>query len=40
MGCRLFWDEDTDSMAQDTFINDTLFCVAVGGLPRLPAACL
>ncbi|KAI9089815.1 Tctex-1 family-domain-containing protein [Phlyctochytrium arcticum] len=29
MGCRCFWDADTDNVAQDTFINDSLFCVAV-----------
>ncbi|KAI9006161.1 Tctex-1 family-domain-containing protein [Gaertneriomyces semiglobifer] len=28
MGCRCFWDADTDSVAQDTFINDSLFCAA------------
>ncbi|KAI8593006.1 Tctex1 domain-containing 2-like protein [Geranomyces variabilis] len=27
MGCRCFWDADTDNVAQDTFINDSLFCV-------------
>ncbi|KAI9351474.1 Tctex-1 family-domain-containing protein [Obelidium mucronatum] len=29
MGCRCLWDSDTDSMAQDVFMNDSLFCVAV-----------
>ena len=28
MGCRCFWDADTDNYAQDTFMNDSLFCVA------------
>jgi hypothetical protein len=28
MGCRCFWDSDTDNYAQDVFMNDTLFCVA------------
>lgn len=28
MGCRCFWDSDTDNYAQDIFMNDTLFCVA------------
>ncbi|KAI9183709.1 hypothetical protein H9P43_004627 [Blastocladiella emersonii ATCC 22665] len=29
MNCRCFWDPDTDNLAQDTFTNDSLFCVAV-----------
>ncbi|KAI9208817.1 flagellar inner arm dynein light chain [Polychytrium aggregatum] len=29
MGCRCFWDADTDNLAQDVFMNDSLFCVAV-----------
>ncbi|KAI9219894.1 Tctex-1 family-domain-containing protein [Blastocladiella britannica] len=29
MNCRAFWDPDTDNMAQETFMNDSLFCVAV-----------
>jgi hypothetical protein len=29
VGARCFWDADTDNMAQETFMNDTLFCVAV-----------
>lgn len=29
MGARCFWDADADNVAQDTFINDSLFCVAV-----------
>ncbi|KAL5005217.1 hypothetical protein ScPMuIL_018673 [Solemya velum] len=28
MGCRCFWDSDTDNYAQDIFMNDSLFCVA------------
>ncbi|KAJ7993460.1 hypothetical protein DPEC_G00272660 [Dallia pectoralis] len=28
MAARCFWDADTDSHAQDIFINDSLFCVA------------
>ncbi|KAJ3007970.1 Tctex1 domain-containing protein 2 [Thoreauomyces humboldtii] len=32
MGCRCFWDADTDNVAQDTFINDSLFCVVAGKL--------
>jgi len=28
MGCRCFWDADTDNYAEDTYRNDTLFCVA------------
>ncbi|XP_002128994.1 dynein light chain Tctex-type protein 2B-like [Ciona intestinalis] len=27
MGCRCFWDSDTDNYAQDVFMNSTLFCV-------------
>lgn len=29
MACRCFWDSDTDNCAQDIFMNDSLFCVAV-----------
>ncbi|XP_054839479.1 dynein light chain Tctex-type protein 2B [Eublepharis macularius] len=28
MAARCFWDADTDSYAQDVFMNDSLFCVA------------
>lgn len=28
MSCRTYWDSDTDGYVQDTFINETLFCVA------------
>lgn len=28
MGCRCFWDPDTDNYAEDTYRNDSLFCVA------------
>jgi len=28
MGCRCFWDSDTDNYAQDIYMNDSLFCVA------------
>merc|ERR1711998_34462 len=28
MGCRTFWDADTDASASETFVNDSLFCVA------------
>mmetsp|Transcript_8651 Transcript_8651/g.20391 ORF Transcript_8651/g.20391 Transcript_8651/m.20391 type:complete len:123 (-) Transcript_8651:152-520(-) len=28
MGCRCFWDSDTDGYAEDTYRNDSLFCVA------------
>ncbi|XP_065886548.1 dynein light chain Tctex-type protein 2B-like [Dysidea avara] len=28
MTCRCLWDSDTDSYAQDIFMNDSLFCVA------------
>lgn len=28
MGCRCFWDSDTDNYAQDIFMNESLFCVA------------
>jgi len=27
MGCRCFWDSDTDNYAQELFTNSTLFCV-------------
>uniref|UniRef100_A0A8D2J6T8 Tctex1 domain containing 2 n=1 Tax=Varanus komodoensis TaxID=61221 RepID=A0A8D2J6T8_VARKO len=29
MAARCFWDADTDNYAQDVFMNDSLFCVAV-----------
>ncbi|XP_063057829.1 dynein light chain Tctex-type protein 2B [Engraulis encrasicolus] len=28
MAARCFWDADTDSYAQDIFMNESLFCVA------------
>lgn len=28
MSCRTYWDSDTDGYVQDTFINETMFCVA------------
>ncbi|KAJ8031250.1 Tctex1 domain-containing protein 2 [Holothuria leucospilota] len=28
MGCKCFWDSDTDNCAQDIFMNDSMFCVA------------
>ncbi|XP_041861415.1 dynein light chain Tctex-type protein 2B [Melanotaenia boesemani] len=28
MSSRCFWDADTDSYAEDVFMNDSLFCVA------------
>ncbi|KAK7483857.1 hypothetical protein BaRGS_00024874 [Batillaria attramentaria] len=28
MACRCFWDSDTDSYAQDLYMNDSLVCVA------------
>jgi hypothetical protein len=28
-GCRCLWDQQTDKVAEATFQNDTLFCVAV-----------
>lgn len=28
MGCRCFWDSDTDNYAQDMYINNSMFCVA------------
>ncbi|KAI9137017.1 Tctex-1 family-domain-containing protein [Paraphysoderma sedebokerense] len=28
MGCRCFWDQDTDNIAQDIFMNDSIVCVA------------
>ncbi|KAJ8278587.1 hypothetical protein GJAV_G00089190 [Gymnothorax javanicus] len=28
MAARCFWDADSDSYAQDVFMNDSLFCVA------------
>lgn len=30
MGVKSFYDLDTDNMAQDVFINESLFCVAAG----------
>ncbi|KAG1688601.1 hypothetical protein DVH05_003527 [Phytophthora capsici] len=27
MGCRCFWDSETDCYASETFSNDSLFCV-------------
>ncbi|ESO05380.1 hypothetical protein HELRODRAFT_77755, partial [Helobdella robusta] len=29
MCCRTFWDSDTDSYVQETFVNNSLFCVVV-----------
>ncbi|XP_026546372.1 tctex1 domain-containing protein 2 [Notechis scutatus] len=29
MAARCFWDADSDNYAQDVFINESLFCVAV-----------
>lgn len=29
MGCRTFWEPTTDTYANETFINDSLFCVVV-----------
>jgi hypothetical protein len=29
MGCRCLWDATTDKSATETFVNNTLFCVAV-----------
>eukprot|EP01063_Lacrimia_lanifica_P024871 TRINITY_DN3268_c0_g1_i1.p2 TRINITY_DN3268_c0_g1~~TRINITY_DN3268_c0_g1_i1.p2 ORF type:complete len:123 (+),score=53.42 TRINITY_DN3268_c0_g1_i1:87-455(+) len=28
MGCRCFWDQDTDSYAQDIYMNKALFAIA------------
>jgi len=28
MGCRTFWDRDTDTYASEIFTNDSIFCVA------------
>ncbi|KOO21044.1 tctex1 domain-containing protein 2, partial [Chrysochromulina tobinii] len=28
MGCRCFWDADTDNYADESYRNDSLFCVA------------
>ncbi|CAM9605109.1 unnamed protein product [Chrysoparadoxa australica] len=28
VGCRCFWDANTDSCASETFVNDSLFCTA------------
>jgi hypothetical protein len=30
MGSRCLWDADSDNMAQDVFMNESLFCAAVG----------
>eukprot|EP00043_Microstomoeca_roanoka_P010371 m.98481 g.98481 ORF g.98481 m.98481 type:complete len:77 (+) comp14874_c0_seq3:480-710(+) len=27
VGARCLWDSDTDNLAQDVFVNDSLFCV-------------
>jgi hypothetical protein len=35
IGARSFYDGDTDSMAQSTFMNESLFCVAMGNLIKL-----
>lgn len=29
MGCRCLWDAQTDKVAEETYTNDSLFCVAV-----------
>lgn len=29
IGCRCFWDADVDASAQETFINESLFCSAI-----------
>jgi len=26
MGCRMFWDRDTDTYASETYLNDNIFC--------------
>mmetsp|Transcript_14316 Transcript_14316/g.21638 ORF Transcript_14316/g.21638 Transcript_14316/m.21638 type:complete len:126 (-) Transcript_14316:16-393(-) len=28
MGCRCFWDDETDNYATDVYMNDALFCIA------------
>ncbi|GAQ87618.1 hypothetical protein KFL_003650090 [Klebsormidium nitens] len=28
MGCRCFWDTNTDNYAEETFLSETIFCVA------------
>eukprot|EP00903_Cladosiphon_okamuranus_P006925 g6740.t1 len=28
MGSRCFWDSETDNVASETFVNDSIFCVA------------
>uniref|UniRef100_A0A7S3GHW7 Uncharacterized protein n=1 Tax=Palpitomonas bilix TaxID=652834 RepID=A0A7S3GHW7_9EUKA len=28
VGCRCFWDSNTDRVATETFINESIFCVA------------
>lgn len=28
MSCRCFWDPDTDDYAHDSFVNESIFCVA------------
>lgn len=29
LSCRKFWDSDTDNFTVDTYMNDSLFCVAM-----------
>lgn len=26
MGCRTFWDRDTDTLASETYVDDNIFC--------------
>ncbi|CAM9291382.1 unnamed protein product, partial [Pylaiella littoralis] len=28
MGSRCFWDSETDNVASETYVNDSIFCVA------------
>ncbi|CAB1120999.1 unnamed protein product [Ectocarpus sp. CCAP 1310/34] len=28
MGSRCFWDSETDNVASETYVNDSVFCVA------------
>lgn len=28
MGCRCFWDPNTDNYAEEVFVNESIFCVA------------
>ncbi|CAM9356191.1 unnamed protein product, partial [Sphacelaria rigidula] len=28
MGSRCFWDSETDNIANETYVNDSIFCVA------------